>query len=609
MKPLRWAALLLWLLFLSSIISGQAGRSVNTPEISFTVSMSQPHTHLFEVEMRVRPNHNAPTLEVALPVWTPGSYLVREYARHIQDFAAKDKDGKDLAWSKTNKNTWRIERGAAAEVIIAYRVYANEMSVRTNELNDRQGFFAPAALLMHLPGQLNAPATVKVNPYGTWQVATGLSPVPQQPNTFRADNFDVLYDAPFQIGELKEIKFAVRGVPHRMVIDGTGNYQEARLREDTAKIVEAAAQMMGDVPYRDYTFLLRLRPVGGGGLEHLNSCALITRREIFNNANEYTDFLTLVAHEFFHAWNVKRIRPDALGPFDYNNENYTKLLWVAEGLTSYYEALLLQRAGLMSERKFFEYNSNVIRNVEGKPGRRQQSVEEASFDAWVKYYRQDENSVNTQISYYDKGALLGLLLDLEIRRRSDGKKSLDDVMRSLYRDFSQKNRNYTPADMQRVCETAAGGSLDEFFNRFVRGRDDLDYNTGLNAVGLRLQTEAPNATAKAYLGADLANDNGKLIARRVYAGAPAYEQGLNTGDEIIALDGWRVTLDQFNKRLAEKQPGQTVNLTLFRAEELRSLTLKLGGRIEPEYRIVTVANPTSAQQNLYQTWLGKSLSE
>ena len=582
---------------------------MNTPEISFTVAMSQPHTHLFEVKMRARPNNNATTLDVALPVWTPGSYLVREYARQVQDFAATDANNTELAWSKTNKNTWRIERGKAAEINISYRVYANEMSVRTNELNDRQGFFTPAALLLHIPSQLNAPATVKVNPYGAWQVATGLPPVAGQPNTFRADNFDALYDSPFQVGELQEIKFEARGIPHRLVIDGTGNYQEARLREDTAKIVEAAAQMMGDLPYRDYTFLLRLRATGGGGLEHLNSCALISRREVFSNASDYTDFLTLVAHEFFHAWNVKRIRPDALGPFDYNGENYTKLLWVAEGLTSYYEALLLQRAGLMSERKFFEYNSNIIRNVESKPGRAQQSVEEASFDAWIKYYRQDENSVNTQISYYDKGALLGLLLDLEIRRSSEGKKSLDDVMRQLYRDFSQKNRNYTPADVQRVCESAAGGSLDDFFRRFVRGRDALDYNAGLNAVGLRLQTEAPNSAAKPHLGADLVSESGKLTVRRVYAGAAAYEQGLNTGDEIIALNGWRVTLDQFNKRMAEKKPGESITLTLFRAEELRTLDIKLGGRVDLDYRILAMANPTPSQQSLYQAWMGKTLGE
>jgi predicted metalloprotease with PDZ domain len=609
MRLFHRAALWLCFLWLSSAIFGQAGRSVNTPEISFTVSMPQPHTHLFEVEMRLRPDSKAATTDVALPVWTPGSYLVREYARHVQDFAAKDGAGRALAWSKTNKNTWRVERDGAAEIVVKYRVYAKEMSVRTNELNDRQAFFTPAALLMHPPGQLNAPATVKVNPYNAWRVATGLPPVTGQPNTFRAENFDVLYDSPFQLGELQEIKFEARGVPHRIVIEGTGNYQENRLREDTAKIVEAAAQMMGGLPYRDYTFLLRLRPAGGGGLEHLNSCALIARREIFNNAGDYTDFLTLVAHEFFHAWNVKRIRPDALGPFDYSNENYTKLLWVAEGLTSYYEALLLQRAGLMSERKFFDYMSNVIRNVQNKPGRRQQSLEDASFDAWIKYYRQDENSPNTQISYYDKGALVGMLLDLEIRRRSDAQKSLDDVMRHLYREFAQKNRNYTPADMQRICETMAGGSLEEFFRRFTRGRDELDYNAGLNAFGLRLQTEAPNSADKAYLGAELAAENGKLIMRRVFADSPAYEQGLNAGDEIIALDGWRVTLEQLNRRLAEKRPGQVIALTVFRAEELRVFNIKLGARVEPEFRIIAVANPTPAQQNLYQSWLGKPLSE
>jgi predicted metalloprotease with PDZ domain len=598
-----WA---LWLVFLCAITFGQIGRPVNTPEISFTVSMSQPHTHLLEVELRVSPN-NMPYLDLSLPVWTPGSYLVREYARHIQDFAARDASGKELEWQKINKNTWRIQSSGASAIIVTYRVYANELSVRTNELNDRQAFWTPAALLMNVAGHLNAPATVKVVPFKDWQVATGLPAVPGQAHTFYAENFDVLYDAPFQVGNLTELRFEVRGVPHRIVIEGTGNYNPNKLRDDTAKIVQAAAELMGDVPYRDYTFLLRLRPAGGGGLEHLNSCALISRREIFNDNNAYTDFLTLIAHEFFHAWNVKRLRPDALGPFDYSQENYTRLLWVAEGLTSYYENVLTLRAGLMTDRKFLDYVSTTIRNVQNRPGRLQQSVEEASFDSWIKYYRQDENSPNTQISYYDKGALLGLLLDLEIRRRSDGARSLDDVIRFLYREFAQKNRNYTPADMQHVCETMAGSSLDEFFRRYVRGRAELDYNASLNFFGLQVRGEAFLATPKPYLGADFAAENGKLLVKRIYAGTPAYDQGLNTNDEIVALDNWRVTLELLNKRLLEKKPGDTIALTVFRADELRTFQLKLGGRVEPDYRIIRLPDPTPTQQRLYRGWLNTSL--
>ena len=603
----KLSVLTLGILLLSSTILGQVNRSVTTPEINFTVSMPQPYTHLLVVEMRVRPNNATPYTELAMPVWTPGSYLVREYARHIQDFTARDSNGKDLTWHKTNKNTWRIERGTAQEIVVAYRVYANELTVRTNELNDRHAFWAPAALLLNVVGALNAPATVRVMPYGNWRVATGLPAVPGQANTFRAENFDVLYDSPFDVSDFTEIKFEARGIPHRIVIDGTGNYNPNRLREDVQKIVLAAANIMGELPYRDYTFILHLRPAGGGGLEHLNSTALIARRDAFANPTDYLDFLTLVAHEYFHLWNVKRIRPDALGPFDYNRENYTKLLWVAEGITSYYENVLVLRAGLMKERQFLDALTGTIKNVQGKPGRLQMSVEEASFDTWIKYYRQDENSVNSQISYYDKGALLGWLLDLEIRRQSSGVRSLDDVMRYLYHEFFQKQRNYTPEDFQRASELAAGGSLEDFFRRYVRGREELDYNAALSAFGLRLNAENPNGLKRPFLGADLANENGKLLIKRVYEGFAAYDQGLNANDEVVAFDNQRVTPDTFNKRLAEKLPGDTVVLTVFRQEDLRTFSIKVGGRVEPDYRIFALPDTNPMQKRLTQIWLGTPL--
>ncbi|MCA1555996.1 MAG: peptidase M61, partial [Acidobacteria bacterium] len=299
--------------------------SASAPEISYAVSMPEPHTHLLQVEIRIGRSSaaNLPAqIDLVMPVWTPGSYLVREYARHVQDFAAAEAGvggGKPLAWRKINKNTWRVETNGAAtrEVRATYSVYANELTVRTNELHDRHAFWNNAALLMYVDGQLSAPATVRVVPFGDWKIATGLPTVAGQRNTFRAENFDVLYDSPFLLGDFKTLSFDVRNVPHRIIIDGEGNYDAQRMRRDVQRIVETATTMMGDVPYRDYTFLLMLHPTAGGGLEHLNSTALIWRRYNFRPEASYDDFLSLVAHEYFHLWNVKRIRPEALGPFDY----------------------------------------------------------------------------------------------------------------------------------------------------------------------------------------------------------------------------------------------------------------------------------------------------
>jgi predicted metalloprotease with PDZ domain len=590
-------------------------------DISFTVAMSRPHTHLFDIDVAIKRAANGPQEELlVMPVWTPGSYMIREFERNVQDFAVADAAGQPLKWEKTNKNTWRIITNGAREWHATYRVYANELSVRTSELNSEHAFWNNANLLMYLEGSLKSPSTVRVLAPDVWKVATGLPAVAGQKNTFRAENFDILYDSPFEASNFKTLVFNVKSVPHRIVIDGAGNYDSERMRRDVQKIVETQVELMGgEIPYRDYTFILHLRSNAGGGLEHLNSTALGYPRFGFRirsgdratsaqpNATDtperdYRGFLALVSHEFFHLWNVKRIRPDALGPFDYTQENYTKVLWVAEGITDYYADLVLRRAGLISESEYLSATARAIQNMQNTPGRLEQSVEESSFDAWVKYYRQDENSVNSQVSYYDKGALLGLLLDLEIRKRSGGAKSLDDVMRYLYAEFFKKNRNYGPADFQKATELMAGASLEEFYSKYVRGKEELNYNAALEAAGLRLETTAA-ADAKLYFGADVAQEDDRLMVRRVYAGSAAYEQGLNAGDQILALDNMRVTKDSFNARLAEKKPEDVVNLTIFRFDDLSSLLIRLSDKREMTYRIVPVTTATPVQKQIYRSWL------
>jgi predicted metalloprotease with PDZ domain len=579
------------------------------PDIEYTVSMPRPDTHLLQVEMRLRWRSQAPpTVDLVMPVWTPGSYLVREFGRHVQDFTARDGDGRAALWEKADKKTWRVTPPAGArEVRAAYAVYSNELTVRTNELNDRHAFWNNAALLMYPDRHLDAPSALRVVPHGNWKVATGL-PASGNANTFRAENFDVLYDSPFLVSDFKTLTFEAAGRPHRIVIDGAGNYDAARLERDVKKIVETSVALMGgEAPYRDYTFLLMLVPRGSGGLEHFNSTALIVNTFAFASPATYRAFLELVAHEYFHLWNVKRIRPDALGPFDYTGENYTRSLWVAEGITSYYEGPIMRRAGLLSDKDYLATMAKAFEDLQGTPGRLKASAEEASFDAWIRYYRPDENSVNVSVSYYDKGAILGLLLDLEIRRRSAGARSLDDVMRYLYTEFYKKNRNYTPADFQRAAELQAGGSLEDFFRRYVRGREELDYDAALSAAGLRLDrtgsADGRTPAPRANLGANLTQEGERLSVRNVPAGTPAYDQGLYAADQIVAVDGYRASLAFLNARLGEKKPGDTITLTVFRNEELRTIPVKLGAKTEGAYKIVPVRSPTPQQVKVYESWL------
>ena len=607
------------LALLAHVASPAQTNSPLSSDISFVVSMPKPYTHLLEVEMRVKipANLNVPNeTDLIMPVWTPGSYLIREFERHVQDFAA-DANGRALEWTKINKNTWRVTTNGVRVWRARYRVYANELSVRTSEVNSDHAFWNNAALLMYPDGKISAPSTLRILHAPGWKVATGLPPVAGQPNTFRAENFDILYDSPVECSNFKQIDFIVRGVPHRIVIDGEGNYDPERMRREVQRIVETEVALFDDIPYHDYTFILHLRANSGGGLEHLNSTALGFRRNNFATEEGWRSFYGLVAHEFFHLWNVKRIRPEALGPFDYTKENYTRSLWVAEGITDYYGNLMPERAGLITDRNYLDQLAKRIQSFEETPGRLEMSAEESSFDSWIKLYRPDENSINSSISYYDKGELLGLLLDFDIRRLTHGAKSLDDVMRYLYTEFYKKGRNYTPQDIQKTCELIAGANLDQFFSRYVRGRAELApiYNEILAGAGLRLeqggmavgfpQGVGVEFSVKGFLGADLEQTGDRLLITHVRAGTPAYEQGLNANDQIVALDGARVNKETFEARLKEKKPGETIHVTVFRFDDLRTFDIRLAGDSRDPFHIVPLAQASDEQKRIYQAWMGK----
>ncbi len=570
------------------------------PQIHFVVGMSKPTSHLLEVEMHLQWESMPDLTQLKMPVWTPGSYLVREYARHVQDLAVRDAAGQELAWEKINKNTWQVNSKGLKEFTVTYKVYSNELTVRTNELNDEHAFWNNAALLFFVKDQLKAPSTVTVKPYGNWKVATGLPPVEGEVNTYRAADFDKLYDSPFEVSDFKEVTFTVQGKLHRFVVTGEGNYDLKAIARDSAKIAEECYKIFGDLPFDNYLYILNLR--GRGGLEHLNSTALQWNRFNFKPRSQYISFLYLVAHEYFHVWNVKRIRPDVLGPFDYENENYTKLLWFAEGATAYYEAVLLRRAGLITDKQFLATKASLITDLQARPGRFQTSLEEASFDAWIKYYRQDENSVNNQISYYDKGEIVNMMLDIEIRTASKGARSLDDVLRYLYNEFSKKGKNFSPTDLQRACEKMAGKSLTDFFAKYVRGREEIDYDAIVSGVGLRMDVSR-SGEGKAYIGADLIEDAGRLSIRAVRFGTPAFDQGLNSGDQIIAVDGYRANLSFLNSYLADRKPGDTVGLSIFRSDRLREIEFRLGSDTRASYSFEALSNATNEQKRLYKEYL------
>ncbi|MGQ4646652.1 M61 family metallopeptidase [Lyngbya aestuarii] len=575
------------------------------PAIYYQVTMPEPQSHLFEVTLQVR-DWQEPLLDLRMPVWTPGSYLVREYAKHVQDFCVADEREQSLSWSKLGKNRWQIDTADASNITVRYRVFANELTVRTNHLDASHGYFNGAALFFLLQGHQQKPIRVTiVPPQPGWQVTTPLPPVPREANTFLAADFDTLIDSPFEIGHQRLYDFEVLGKSHQLAIWGEGNADPERIIEDTKKIIEVEAQLYGGLPYDQYLFLLHLSSHGFGGLEHKNSCSLNYPRFGFRSKDKYNRFVQLVAHEFFHLWNVKRIRPKALEKFDYEQENYTTSLWFCEGATSYYDLLIPLRAKIYDHKTFLDSLSKEITKLQTTPGRKVQPVSEASFDAWIKLYRRDANSDNCQISYYLKGEMVSLLLDLLIRERHRNQRSLDDVMRQMWRLFGKKEIGYTPEQLRSAIESVANVDLSKFFELYVNGTAELPFNEYLEPFGLQLN-EIQEEEPIPYLGINVSTENGQDLIKFVETGSPAGVAGVDTGDLLLAIDGLRVTADQLSDRLKDYQPGDTIGLSVFHQDQLLTLPVKLRKPHPSSYRIVPLKNPSNVQKQNLAGWLGTS---
>lgn len=574
-------------------------------EICYQVAMPNPQTHLFEVTLQVK-GWAAAVLDLKLPVWTPGSYLVREYAKHLQNFSATGE--KALPWRKVSKNHWQVDTLGQSEITVRYRVFANELSVRTNHLDGTHGYFNGAALFFYLPGFEHQPIQVTIAPpYPNWQVATPLPTVPGQTNTFRAVDFDTLVDSPFEIGTHALYEFEAQGKPHQLAIWGQGNADPERIIQDTQKIIDVEAELFGGLPYNSYLFLLHLSPQGNGGLEHKNACSLNYPRFGFRAKEKYQRFMQLVAHEFFHLWNVKRIRPKALEVFDYDQENYTTSLWFSEGTTSYYDLNLPFRAGIYDAKTLISNFSKEITRLQTTPGRQVQPASESSFDAWIKLYRPDANSANSQISYYLKGEMVSFLLDLLIRQRHGSQRSLDDVMRQMWQQFGKDEIGFTPEQLKATLETVADTDLSDFFARYIDGTEELPFDSFLEPFGLRLQTETEGDDQPPFLGLTVKTENSRELIKLVEAGSPAHQAGIDPGDELLAINGFRISADQLSDRLKDYQPGQTVEITHFHQDELRTSTVTLAAPRSTRYQIVVVDNPSPAQEQNFASWLGVPL--
>lgn len=460
----------------ASAVSGQ------TPvAMEFTVSMAEPNSHLYHVELHCT-GIKSDTIDFKLPSWTPGYYRILNFAKNISQFNAENGGGKKLEWEKAADNVWRVISNKENEIILSYDVFANGRSVAESTFNQSRAYICPTTTFMYIAGQLDNPVTVTIKPYKVFsQISTGLDPIEGKENTFTAPDFDTLYDCPIFVANQEIISFEVRGIPHKVAIVDPGELDREKLVSILTRIIEAATSIVGEIPYKHYTFIMMGE--GLGGLEHSNSMAVYTSIPNFDDPNDYKDWLSFIAHEFFHLYNVKRIRPIALGPFDYDKENPTNMLWLAEGGTVYYEYIILNRAGFMDSNEVLETIGGIINSYESSAGNKTMTVAKVSYDAWTMPFFGNKDT----ISYYDKGTGLCTLLDLKIRHDTKNQKSLDDVMQALYRKYhKQLNRGFTDEEFTAECEKIAGCSLDEFFE-YVYTTKAIDYAKYLGYAGLYLE--------------------------------------------------------------------------------------------------------------------------
>ncbi len=571
----------------------------------YRLSLPEPHSHLFHVELEIeRPGEAA---EVVFPVWTPGSYLVREFARHVEQLSADDGGGRTLPVERVDKHRLIVRAGGAPRAVLRYRVYANELTVRTAHLDGSHGYLNPAAVLPFVRGRERERHVLAVDPPAGWTVATAL---PGGPAEFTARDYDELADSPLEIGTHRTLRFDALGVPHELALWGRGTFDEAALVADARRIVEVLGGLMGGLPYPRYLFIVHLADRRRGGLEHAASTTLHVARGGFFPRKAYEETLGLLAHEFFHVWNVKRLRPAAFVPFDYGREQYTRLLWWFEGATSYYEQVALARAGVQPPRRWLEALGQALTTLARSPGAHKMSVEESSLLAWVKLYRPDENTPNSAISYYLKGELVAFALDLALRRAG---RSLDELLRALYARHAEGG---VPEDgVERVAAELLGEApARTFFERFVRGTEPLALD--LDVVGLRLRRRPAEGLedkggrpaksedgkpAAGWLGIELAAGQ-KLTVASVREGSPAHRAGLYAGDELVAEDGFRIERGALWDKLCERGPGARVRLTVFRRDELVEVEVTLGTLPEDTLWIEATPEATPAQRAAFEAW-------
>jgi predicted metalloprotease with PDZ domain len=588
--------------------------------VRYTLQFERPNTHLMDITVHAT-GLKGPAAEFAMPDWAPGSYYIQNYAVNVQGFRAIGPNGSDLAWRKTDSQTWRIELAGANAVTIEYKLFGNTLRNNQAQYNERHAFFGGPAVWMYLVGAKERPIDLLLLPPQGWKVATGMERTGE--NKFHAVNYDWFADCPMEISDFAEKDFQVQGTTYHVVVhDILGQKDFSKFVVDVQKFVETSVQMFQPAagsgeqaaPFKDYWFLFHIWPDTGGGLEHLNSTQINYSADWDDTSpagrlfgNRYQLKVYVASHEFFHAWNVKRLRPKPLGPFNYSEMVHTPSLWISEGLTDYYGWLAMVRGGLITPQEYLEGVGKVMTAFEAEPGRKERSIEDTSWDTWFpngNVVPQKTNLANTWYSYYNGGQMVGHILDFAIRQITNNQKSLDDWMRLMYSRYALPKPGFEPQDAIRAASEVAGKDISDLFRRYISGKEPIPYEQYFAYAGVTVEKKFE--TDKAWMGAALEKgDDGRARVRNILPGSPAEAGGLDREDVILAVDSRAAADTEAVSRLIEEhKPGETVRLTVLRLGQLKETPVTLGTNPNPTYKLKPAENQTEEQKAIYSSWLG-----
>jgi len=579
------------LIFITNSIGG-------TMHLDYTLSWQKPNAHYFDISIHIKGTPEK-TTSLRIPAWRPGRYVMQNFTKNIIEVRALSKMGTSLPIQQIDKDTWQITNGTSSDFFVKYKAYAFELDAGNSFLDDTEAYINPVTMMMYIPGNEQQPLSLHIKKPDDWKIITPLDAGAD--GIYHVADYHTLVDSPFLISpDFKIYQFTYDGAKIQLAIQGEGIYQPDSLIRDVRKIVKTEAAIFNGLPFKRYVFIYHFMSRSfGHGVEHKDATSIVVGPANFTIKKNYKRFLGITAHEFFHVWNVERIRPARIYLPDYSKEEYSSLMWFFEGVTSYYDDLALCRAGLLTPKAYLKRVANNIRRMQENPGHKISSPALASFQSWGKF---NGAPPNTSVSFYTSGAVMGALLDLKIRHLTNNKKSLDDVMRYLFKNYALKKKGVPENGILSAVDQVSGHSFKAFFNDYIDGTKDLDYNGILKFAGLQLIKQNDPDRAKAYLGVSVTGPENRV--RNILPGSPAFKSGLDLNDELVAIDGKKVEEGQLNHLLKLYNPGDEIAVIYFHHNKLNKRMVTLGSGHNKKWRIRPMEKKKKAANILYKDWLG-----